>query len=153
MENGTVDSAYIKSITDGWAERFGVTVLIDSLTTEEFEKALDNGDYQIAIYTLTAEDDRPYSFLSTFLSANEFFNYSNLEVDTILKYSQQSLSTQELLNEYSQIEKSILNEKVFVPLYYKKNYLICSSGTDNVDYDPFNHTLNFSYALNYNQED
>ncbi len=153
LENGTVDSSYIKSITDGWAEKFSVTVLIDSLTTEEFQKAIDNGDYQIAVYTLTSQDDRPYSFLSTFLSTNEFFNYSNLEVDTILKYSQQSLSTQELLNEYSQVEKSILNENVFVPLYYKKNYLICSSGTDNVDYDPFSHTINFSYALNYNQED
>ncbi len=152
MENG-VDSSFIKSITDNWKELFGVNVLLEPLTSEEFEKTLNNQDYQIAIYCLTSEDNRPYSFLSYFLSTNEFFSYSNLEVDTLLKVSEQYADSNSTIETYAQIEDSILQENIFVPLYYNKEYLVCGSGIDNIGYNPFNHQFNFEYALNYNQDD
>jgi ABC-type oligopeptide transport system substrate-binding subunit len=148
-----IDTSFVKSIVDEWEEQFGVTVLMESLNDEEYQKALDSGDYQVAIYNLTATDDRPYSFLSAFTSTSKLFNYSNLEVDTVLKASEQSLTTEDLVAKYSQVEKSILDSNYFVPLYYKKSYLICSNGTDKVNYNPFNYQLDFSYAVNYNQED
>lgn len=153
MENGTVDSSYIKSLVDSWSNIFGVTILMDSLVTEEYNKAIDNGDYQIAISSINAQDDRPYSFLSNFLTTNRYFDYSNIEVDTILKASEHSLSDESTISMYTQVEKTILEDNIFVPLYYNKTYLVCVNGTDLVDYNPFNHQFDFSYAVNYNQED
>lgn len=152
IENPT-DSSYVKSITDTWSNLFGVTILIDPLTSEDFKNALDNKDYQIAIYNITAENERPYSFLSYFLSTNDFFGYNDLEVDTILKSAEQSLTIDDTINMYAKVEKSIIQQNVFVPLYYKKTYLVCANGIDNMEYNPFNNQMDFSYALNYNQED
>lgn len=149
MENG-IDSSYIKSIADNWETLFGINILLESLTSEEFDKALSNKDYQIAIYSLTSNDERPYSFLSYFLSTNDFFGYNNIQIDTLLKASKQCINTDDIITMYSQVEQSILQENIFIPLYYKKSYLICKSGIDSVKYNPFNHKFNFKYALNYN---
>ncbi|MEE7583476.1 MAG: ABC transporter substrate-binding protein [Oscillospiraceae bacterium] len=152
MENG-IDSAYIKSIADEWQKLFNINVLIEPLSAEEFNKSVESNDYQIAIYSLNSTDDSPYSFLKYFLSTSENFNYSNLQVDTLLKASEQCLNSTDVVTMYSQVEESILHDIVYVPLYYNKSYLVCGTGIDKIEYNPFNYVLNFDYALNYNQED
>jgi ABC-type transport system substrate-binding protein len=71
----------------------------------------------------------------------------------MLNASETSLSVESKVELYSQVEKTILDDNVFVPLYNEKYYLVCGNGIDRVNYDPYTNVLDFRYALNYNQED
>ena len=152
MESGSVDSSYIKSIIDAWEKLFNITVIVDPLSSEEYQKALVDEDYQIAVYRLTSEDDRPYSFMSNFISDNNSFGYDSTELDNLLISAQQSKTTDTAISYYSQAEKSILEKCIFVPIYHDKTYLVCGEGIDDILYNPFNNTINFNYGLNYSQE-
>jgi oligopeptide transport system substrate-binding protein len=153
MVSGQVDTSYLKSMLNTWESLFGVTIVIDQLPEDEFQSALQSEDYQMAIYTLTSEDGTPYSYLENFTTSHEFFGYDSTEVDTILNASETSLSVESKVELYSQVEKTILDDNVFVPLYNEKYYLVCGNGIDRVNYDPYTNVLDFRYALNYNQED
>lgn len=152
MSSGSVDTSYIKPIIDNWEKLFNVTIVIDQLLPEDFQNELSENDYQIAIYTLNSNDGTPYSFLNQFSSVKEFFGYSNLEVDTILNTCEKTLSIEEKFNLYSQIENTILDDNVFIPLYNEKSYLVCANGIDKVNYNPFTNVIDFRYSLNYNQD-
>ncbi len=153
MVSGQVDTSYLKSMLNTWESLFGVTIVIDQLPEDEFQSALQSEDYQMAIYTLTSEDGTPYSYLENFTTSHEFFGYDSTEVDTMLNASETSLSVESKVELYSQVEKTILDDNVFVPLYNEKYYLVCGNGIDRVNYDPYTNVLDFRYALNYNQED
>jgi oligopeptide transport system substrate-binding protein len=153
MVSGQVDTSYLKSMLNTWESLFGVTIVIDQLPEDEFQSALQSEDYQMAIYTLTSEDGTPYSYLENFTTSHEFFGYDSTEVDAMLNASETSLSVESKVELYSQVEKTILDDNVFVPLYNEKYYLVCGNGIDRVNYDPYTNVLDFRYALNYNQED
>jgi oligopeptide transport system substrate-binding protein len=153
MVSGQVDTSYLKSMLNTWESLFGVTIVIDQLPEDEFQSALQSEDYQMAIYTLTSEDGTPYSYLENFTTSHEFFGYDSTEVDSMLNASETSLSVESKVELYSQVEKTILDDNVFVPLYNEKYYLVCGNGIDRVNYDPYTNVLDFRYALNYNQED
>ncbi|MGN1411865.1 MAG: peptide ABC transporter substrate-binding protein [Oscillospiraceae bacterium] len=152
MQSGSVDTSYIKPIIDNWEKLFNITIVIDQLLPEDFQNELSENDFQMAIYTLNSNDGTPYSFLSQFSSSRDFFGYSNLEVDTILNTCEKTLSIEDKFNLYSQIENTILDDNVFIPLYSEKSYLVYANGIDKVNYNPFTNVIDFRYSLNYNQD-
>ena len=153
MESGCVDTSYLKPIIDNWEKLFNATIIIDQLLPEDFQTALNDNDFQMAIYTLNSTDGSPYSFLRQFISTDNPFGYSNLQVDTILNASEKSLSIEDKVNLYSQVENSILDDNAFIPLYSEKYYLVCGEGIDKINYNPYTNTIDFRYSLNYNQDD
>ena len=55
----------------------------------------------------------------------------------------------EIVNNYREVEKTILNDFLFIPVFYKSEYEIMGKGNDDIIYDPFTKQLFFRQAKYY----
>ena len=49
----------------------------------------------------------------------------------------------------AQLEQSLLDECVFLPIFYKNQYCITKSNNKDIGYDPFSGALNFRNAKHF----
>ena len=50
---------------------------------------------------------------------------------------------------YKSAEQAIIDTHGFIPLFYKKSYLIAKKDNEKIVYDPFTGAVDFRLALNY----
>ena len=50
---------------------------------------------------------------------------------------------------YKQAEQTIIDDAIFIPLYYKNEYFYINKNFADISYNPFNKTVDFTQAKAY----
>lgn len=147
VDSNTIDSRYLHQLSQSWQDSLGIYIGIEDLTSAEFSRRLEEGEYSIALYPLKAD------FNSGIAVMNEFETVDCLKsavngmkcAESILKCP----SADELVNRYSQQEKAILEQYGFIPLFYKSSYLVADEDNEDIIYDAFTGSVDYRIAKNY----
>ncbi len=144
VSNDTIDSAYLHYITQHWQDVLGIYIGIEDVSEEEFEKRLEEGNYQIALYPLTGGYNSGISVLSEAIEGR----YTGLPEGLASKITdlKKCADSSALVELFSETEKQFLAEYSFIPLFYKNTYLISKKECDDIIYDPFSGAVNFREA-------
>ena len=142
---GLMDYTALQEILTQWEKALSVHLHIEELPEEEYRSRLTAGNYDLALYALTGEFGDAASFFRKFNTAKEISFHEGGELRRLLdKAANQNLS--ENVELFRRAEEIILNDGAFLPLFYKKRYLICKQGVEDVVFNPFSGQLQFANA-------
>lgn len=144
---GSVDTAALHTITQDWQNIFSSYIGIDEVTEDEFYKRIESGDYSIALYPLKGELGYGASVIAQFERVPCLqYVAGGEEISSSLRNCQ---DTNALVEAYTSAERGIIEGYGFVPVFYKKTYLIAKKDNEQIYYDPFTEAIDFRLALNY----
>ena len=149
VPEGIMDTEYLHLVTQNWQTLFGFYIGIEEVPSEEYENRLIDGDYVMAVYPLSGDYNSPLSVLEKFESVNNEFGYSNASFQKIVDEIKQLGNYNDGVEKYIEAEKMILNDFVFIPVFYKKEYQILGAGNHDILFDPFTKQLFFRHAKYY----
>lgn len=144
---GTVDTAALHVLTQDWQSIFGTYIGIDEVTKEEYYSRIESGDYSIALYPLKGELCYGASVIAQFEDV-PCLKYIAGEAELTAPL-RNCTDTNALVEAYTAAERGIIEKYGFVPVFYKKSYLIASKDNEQICYDPFTEAVDFRLALNY----
>lgn len=146
VAENTINSDYMHFFTQKWQQIFGVYIGFETVTQSEYEKKLRDGEYQIAISEITGKYNSVFSVLSNFSSENNTFGYSSAETDNLLSSVESTSSLSECVGIFRDIEKQIISDSSFIPIFYKKKYLVSRKTNVDIVYHPFSEQVDFQIA-------
>ncbi|MDF2567210.1 MAG: peptide transporter substrate-binding protein [Oscillospiraceae bacterium] len=135
-------------ISQKWQKELGVFLAVESLEPEEYQKRIEQKDFDCAIAPISADFNSPESVLSQFSasSRNNYFGYKSTTLDGILSQASQKESLEKTAQSYKQAEETIINDAVFIPMYFQTEYFTTSLSTNGMQYQPSNKIIHFAYA-------
>ena len=95
-------------------------------TQEEIDEAVANGEYQIAVSTVQANDGSPIKFLEKFCTDNEgnVFSFSNESYDLLINKCLHVYEGADILSGLKAAERFLITDGVFYPLYISESYFV-----------------------------
>lgn len=147
MCSGTVDSSYLRLVTQQWKDTLGIYIGIEEVSSDEFSKRLKNGEYQIALYPLKGTYNSGISALEAAVSC-EYIPLSDSTASAVNELRRCG-ELSELVEMFSECEKQIVGEFTFVPIFYKNEYLITKKECADIIFDPFSQSVCFREAKYY----
>lgn len=143
---GMMDYTALKDITDQWGAMLGVHLVIEEVTEQEYDARLNAKDYTLALYTVTGEYHDAASVLESFISDDVLHCSAEKKVRNLLKEAASAPNLTDCVELYRQAEAAILEDNCFIPLFYKKRYLVCKRGVSDVVFNPFSGQVTFDQA-------
>lgn len=143
----SVDADELHILSQQWSDKLGIYIGVEEVTEEDYYSRLDSGDYSIALYPVTADYNSGTSFLQQFVSC-PYFNISDTAKNDIRELSYIADAT-DYVGKFSSIEKDILSQYCFVPIFYKNTYMVVKEENKDVLYEPFSQAVIFQYAKNF----
>jgi len=120
-------SAYIPQI---WQKDLGLYLTVEVLEPEEYINRLNEGSFDCAVVSVNGEYNSPYSVMQYFT------NYvKESEFSSLLKNAAAEPSESLACESYKKAEESLINEGIFIPLYYQSEYFITAKKTSGIKYD------------------
>lgn len=141
-----INSDYMHYFTQKWQQLFGVYIGFEIVHQSEYEQKLRDGEYNVAIYEITGDYNSVFSVLSKFSSDKNDFGYSSAETDNLLSRVGTISSLSDCVDIFRNIEKQIISDSSFIPVFYKKKYLIYRKTNADIIYNPFSGYIDFQYA-------
>ncbi|MBR5373021.1 MAG: hypothetical protein IK130_12505 [Oscillospiraceae bacterium] len=142
---GLIDYSALQDMIAQWEAAGAVHLRIEELPEAEYRERLSSRNFDLALYALTGEFGDAASFFRKFNTEQAIGFRDSTQMRKLLdKAAQQNLSDNVEL--YRSAEEMILNDWCFLPLFYKKRYLICKNGVEDVVFNPFSGQLQFSNA-------
>lgn len=136
----------IYSLTDRWQSELMFYCGVEIVSENEYNEKLENGEYDIALIELGADQNSAYEFLKNMTKNPCFRGYMNTDLMSDLAASASAVSLSsgaELLNN---AESAVIDDCMFVPLCYENEYLLCSSKASDIGYYPFTGVVSFEKA-------
>lgn len=143
----TADSSDLHILSQSWQDTLGVYIGIEDVTAEEFDQRIAEGKYSIALFPLKGDIECGLSVIDQFQKTDCLKGAAGSDdiTEKILKCGDIS----SLVDTYTEIEKNITNSTRFIPLFYKKAYLVSSKSNEDLIYDPFTGAIDYRLAQNY----
>ncbi|MDE6004910.1 MAG: peptide ABC transporter substrate-binding protein [Oscillospiraceae bacterium] len=139
----------ILAICQEWQTIFGQYIGIESVSYSEYQQRLTDGDYSIALYSFKPECNSCENILQQISEQSKFLGLNSQEFRQLLN----SFSDYELLTDkfklYGEAEQIILNQHVFIPLFYQNSYLIHASNNKDIWFNPFSKAIYFQKAKHF----
>lgn len=145
--NESVNPDELHILSQQWSDLLGIYIGIEEVTESDFYSRLDSGDYSIALYPVTADYNSGISFLYQF-SSNPYFDIKSDTKQSITDLSYIA-NAQDYVSAFADIEREILNQYCYIPVFYKNTYLVMKSENTDILYEPFSQAVNFQYAKNF----
>ncbi|MBE6840356.1 MAG: peptide ABC transporter substrate-binding protein [Ruminococcus sp.] len=148
VSTSSLNSKYLHILSQQWQELFGYYIGVEEVSDKEFYSRLESGEYSIALYPATADYNSGISFLKKL----EQCPYINLTAQCSQAINQLDCigNSSEYVERFSSIEKQILDENCFIPIFYKNTYLVIKKENEDVVYDAFSGAVNYQNAKHYN---
>ena len=138
----------VSYIMQEWQRELGFYCRVEILSENEYARALENGDFDIALLELSGKYNSPSAYLEKF-SASDRENYTHFysaELDNYLVRANEAASFEESAALYLKAEQVLIDRCAFFPLYYKNEYFFTSKKSEDIVYNPFSKTVNFALA-------
>lgn len=144
-------SAMISVIMQEWQREFGFYCVVETLSETDFNARLSSGDFEIAVQDLTGSTNSPAAYLQSFTKdgSGNYSGYSSKEVTRLVNSAQRAADLSASADLYKQAEQTIIDDAIFIPLYYKNEYFYINEDFADISYNPFNKTVNFTQAKAY----
>ncbi|MDE6660110.1 MAG: hypothetical protein K2K01_08380 [Eubacterium sp.] len=129
----------IGSISNADEDRkISFSLKVETKPESEIRYSVNMGDYDIALYPLTATASSPVSFLKSFTD-NNLTGFSESKFEPALKKAQSSNTASDCLN----CEKKLLSTYCYIPLFYESRYYATAKGISGVEFHPGSGRVNF----------
>lgn len=135
----------IGSISNAEEDRkISFSLKLETKSESEIKSAVQSGNYDIALYPLTATAASPVSFLKSFTD-NNVTGFDESKFKTALGKAQSSNTAAACL----ECEKKLINTHCYIPLFYESRYYATAKGVSGVQFHPGSGRVNF---VNTNRE-
>ena len=118
---------YLGAIVQEWQRNLGVEVSVRQLEPEDFIYNLKEEKDEIFILAWVADYPDPHNFLHNLFHSeaeNNFFDYSNPELDSLLDQAAIEQDDALRLSLYRQAEQKVVDEAPCLPLWFGTNYVL-----------------------------
>ncbi len=140
---GWVDDTVMLELISQWKETLGLYLSLEEVSVEDYTKRLQKGDYILAIAAVASNRNTPDSLFAAYLAQPALDFSQNPAHRTAVS---EALLAAETIQQYAAIEQQILQDGMFLPLFYGQRYLICRENITDVQMDAFAGVLYFSQA-------
>ncbi|MFB3777825.1 MAG: ABC transporter substrate-binding protein [Bryobacteraceae bacterium] len=125
--------------------RLGIVVRVEALEGGAWQKATQNGKYDLTLYPLSMPTGTPellirrlaYSEGMRVRSIGNTTHYSSPQVDSLFKMALEAPDAAAQERGFNQVLDILAKEKPFVPLYHERYYYAYRRGLAGVRVDPF----------------
>lgn len=144
-------SAMISVIMQEWQREFGFYCVVETLSESDFNARLSSGDFEIAMQDLNGSTNSPAAYLQSFTKSGSgnYSGYSSADVTRLVNSAQRAADLSASADLYKQAEQTIIDDAIFIPLYYKNEYFYINKNFADISYNPFNKTVDFTQAKAY----
>lgn len=144
-------SAMISAIMQEWQREFGFYCVVETLSESDFNARLSSGDFEIAMQDLNGSTNSPAAYLQSFTKSGSgnYSGYSSADVTRLVNSAQRATDLSASADLYKQAEQTIIDDAIFIPLYYKNEYFYINKNFADISYNPFNKTVDFTQAKAY----
>lgn len=122
-------------------KRISFSLKLETMTESEIKSTVSAGNYNIALYPLTATASSPVSFLKTFTDRN-LTGFDDSKFSTALKKAQASNTAAACLD----CEKQLLNTHCYIPLFYESRYYATADGVSGVQFHAGSGRVSFVFT-------
>ena len=138
----------VSYIMQEWQSELGFYCKVEILSENEYAKALENGDFDIALLELSGKYNSPSAYLEQFAGSGgeNYTHFYNAELENYLDKADETASASESAALYLKAEQALIDRCAFFPLYYKNEYFFTSKKSEGIIYNPFSKTVNFALA-------
>ncbi len=143
------DTDALLTICQEWQNLFDYYIGIETVSPDEYHKRIANGDYSIALYSISGERNSCSAVLDTFLQNASFFGLDSEAFTSAMAESREYTLLSDAVSLYYAAEASIIESGIFIPLFYKNSYLIYTSDNTDIYFDPFAGTIDFRLAKHF----
>lgn len=141
----------LKTITSQWQNELDFYCGLDVVSMKEYDMIVSDRSFDILLVKISAEQNNPQSFLSYFTdgTAESISGYSNNQLNTMVYAAANAENEKEAAEKFYAAEKLILDDYVFIPLYYGSTFMVYSEKTDDLVYYPFENIVYFRYGKKF----
>lgn len=138
----------VSYILQEWQRELGFYCKVETLSESEYAKALLNGDFDIAVLEITGKYNSPAAYLGQFTrgSTENYTRFYNAELENFLDRAENAEDSSKSAELFLKAEQTLVDRCAFFPLYYKNEYFFTSSKGEDIIYNPFSKTVNFTRA-------
>lgn len=119
-------TAIANSIISDWNKFDSCYCNIKPLSEDDFETAIYNKDYDVALYTIESSSDTALSMLQSFESTASPQLLDSVSFDTLMHSGGGDIS------DITNLEKFLNNQFIFYPICYSSSYYASAPGVKNV---------------------
>jgi oligopeptide transport system substrate-binding protein len=119
--------SYLGAIIQDWQQNLGVEVSVRQLEPEDFIYHLNEEKDEMFALGWIADYPDPYDFLDILFHTgmeNDFFEYSNPNVDALLDQAAVEQDSSLRLTMYRQAEEIVVDDAPCLPLFHGANYIL-----------------------------
>lgn len=141
----------VRRVMQEWQRILGIRVnfSVKTATASDVRAAVENKDYQIALYTLSSGSDSPYGFFGSFTSGSPYnltgFDGAGME-ELIAKLH--SGDERDFLSVFSSVESKLSGASLFIPVCTESSYFVCTKNVRGVLYFSSADNMYFHKATN-----
>lgn len=138
----------ISYIMQEWQRELGFYCKVQTLSENEYARALESGDFDIAVLELSGKYNSPAAYIEQFSKAspNNCTHFYNAELEDLLDRAEEAADASQSAALYIRAEQTLIDRCAFFPLYFKNEYFFTSSKGEDIIYNPFSKTVNFTLA-------
>jgi len=132
-------SGELEAIIHQWRENLGVEVKVRQLEPERYFYHLKDEKDEMFDMGWIADYPHPQDFLEILFGSgmeNNYGEYSNPEVDALLKRAGVELDTEKSLELYRQAEQILVDDAACLPLWFGRNFVLVKPHIKGYDLNP-----------------
>ncbi len=144
----TAAQTAVSYISQEWQSKLGFYCKVETLSSREYAKALEDGEFDIAVLELSGKYNSPAAYLEKFssTSSENYTGYNDADFEKTLDKADEVADVSQSTALYLQAEQALIDGCAFFPLYYKNEYFFTSNKSEDIIYNPFSKTVNFTLA-------
>jgi len=139
-------SELIYNISDQWRENLTLLSTVEIVSETEYEARIADKTFSIALVEIGAEENSVFEFFDDFTNGEYSDAFRNTPLNTDVMAVSKITTLSDAAEKYGEIEQEILNQYLFVPLFYKNEYFVSDSASADITYYPFVSSAVFSEA-------
>ncbi|MGN0582775.1 MAG: ABC transporter substrate-binding protein [Oscillospiraceae bacterium] len=139
------EAGVIGKIVDDWQDELGIYVRTDYVEEDEYYSRLEEGEYFMAFAEISSDDSSVYYYLRNVI--DEIYNEDDAyETKSLLDTSLSCISDDIKCKIYRDAENAVMEAGDYIPLFYRKLFLIYRKNVSDLEFNPFSEQLDFEKA-------
>lgn len=146
--SGISSAEYFSHASQILQKEISLFLKLEPVSQQEFDRRVSSGDFDIALIRLSSEDNTPWSILERFLSGSSqnVTGYHNAAFDEAMRAAAAAGTAETAIAQYAAAETALLQDAVFLPMYYSTDYFVTQPGVTGIVYNPQTGLVSFQSA-------
>ena len=145
LVRSTADAGVVNKIIGDWQDKLGVYIELKYADDDEYYTRMKNDDYFMAFAEIGTSDESVYYYLKNVVDTlydDSEKNELKDGLDTALSYA----NFTDRCDIFSKTENEIMESGDYIPLFYRKLFLIYRKNAKDLNFNPFSEQIDFRKA-------